>query len=40
MRPETWAGLAQNLATGLIGETEAVRVDDIMSARETAVRAY
>jgi threonylcarbamoyladenosine tRNA methylthiotransferase MtaB len=32
MRPETWAGLA----SGLIGETEAVRVDDIMSARETA----
>jgi threonylcarbamoyladenosine tRNA methylthiotransferase MtaB len=36
MRPETWSGLAQDLGTGLIGETEAVRVDDIMSARETA----
>lgn len=32
MRPETWS----NLATGLIGETEPVLVDDIMSARETA----
>jgi threonylcarbamoyladenosine tRNA methylthiotransferase MtaB len=32
MRPETWA----DLSSGLIGETEAVRVDDIMSARETA----
>jgi threonylcarbamoyladenosine tRNA methylthiotransferase MtaB len=32
MRAETWSGLAK----GLIGETEAVRVDDIMSARETA----
>ena len=36
MRAETWTGLARDLATGLIGETEAVRVDDIMSARETA----
>ncbi len=44
MRPETWAGLATELAAdpaaelsgSLIGETEAVRVDDIMSARETA----
>jgi threonylcarbamoyladenosine tRNA methylthiotransferase MtaB len=32
MRPATWA----DLAGGLIGETEAVRVDDIMAARETA----
>ena len=32
MRPATWA----HLATGLIGETESVRVDDIMAARETA----
>ncbi len=32
MRPETWSGLA----TGLIGATEPVLVDDIMSARETA----
>ncbi len=32
MRPGTWAGLA----SGLIGETEAVLVDDIMSVRETA----
>ena len=36
MRPGTWAGLARDLATGLIGATEPVRVDDIMSARETA----
>ena len=36
MRPETWSGLADELSSGLIGETEAVRVDDIMSARETA----
>jgi threonylcarbamoyladenosine tRNA methylthiotransferase MtaB len=36
MRPGTWADLAREVATGLIGETEAVRVDDIMSARETA----
>jgi threonylcarbamoyladenosine tRNA methylthiotransferase MtaB len=36
MRRDTWAGLAGELASGLIGETEAVRVDDIMSARETA----
>jgi len=32
MRPETWAGLA----TGLIGETEKIQVDDIMSVNETA----
>ncbi|HET7409761.1 MAG TPA: tRNA (N(6)-L-threonylcarbamoyladenosine(37)-C(2))-methylthiotransferase MtaB [Paracoccaceae bacterium] len=32
MRPETW----RDVGAGLIGETEAVRVDDIMSARETA----
>jgi threonylcarbamoyladenosine tRNA methylthiotransferase MtaB len=32
MRPATWAGLA----TGLVGETEPVLVDDIMSARATA----
>ncbi len=36
MRAETWAGLARDLATGLIGATEPVQVDDIMSARETA----
>ncbi|WP_111732244.1 tRNA (N(6)-L-threonylcarbamoyladenosine(37)-C(2))-methylthiotransferase MtaB [Roseovarius amoyensis] len=32
MRPGTWAGLAN----GLIGETEPVQVDDIMSVTETA----
>ncbi len=32
MRPETWAGLAPDL----IGQTERVQVDDIMSVRETA----
>ena len=32
MQPETWAGLAPDL----IGQTEAVQVDDIMSVRETA----
>jgi threonylcarbamoyladenosine tRNA methylthiotransferase MtaB len=32
MRPETWAALGP----GLIGETERVLVDDIMSVRETA----
>lgn len=32
MRPDTWAGLA----SGLIGETERVLVDDIMSVTETA----
>lgn len=32
MRPETWAGLAPDL----IGRTEAVQVDDIMSVTETA----
>jgi threonylcarbamoyladenosine tRNA methylthiotransferase MtaB len=32
MRPETWTGLA----TGFIGETEKVQVDDIMSVTETA----
>jgi threonylcarbamoyladenosine tRNA methylthiotransferase MtaB len=32
MRPETWAGLAPDL----IGATERVQVDDIMSVRETA----
>ena len=32
MRPGTWA----DLSSGLIGRTEAVQVDDIMSARETA----
>ncbi len=33
MQPETWAGLA---APDLIGATERVQVDDIMSVRETA----
>ena len=33
MQPETWAGLR---APDLIGRTEKVRVDDIMSVRETA----
>ena len=33
MRPETWAGLA---VPDLIGATERVQVDDIMSVRETA----
>ena len=32
MRPETWAGLVPDL----IGQTERVQVDDIMSVRETA----
>jgi threonylcarbamoyladenosine tRNA methylthiotransferase MtaB len=32
MRPETWTALA----TGFIGETEKVQVDDIMSVTETA----
>ncbi len=36
MRPETWSALGTELSSGLIGPTEAVRVDDIMSARETA----
>ena len=33
MQPETWAGLR---APDLIGETEKIRVDDIMSVKETA----
>ena len=33
MQPETWQGLR---APDLIGETEKIRVDDIMSVRETA----
>ena len=32
MRPETWRGLAE----GLVGQTERVQVDDILSVRETA----
>ncbi len=36
MQPRQWDSLAAEAGSGFIGETEKVRVDDIMSARETA----
>jgi len=36
MQPKTWQGMAEDLGSPFIGETEKVQVDDIMSVTETA----